>query len=52
MKGTKSVPRANPIDRFNGGPVKFSGASDALYERHLTFDQVASSRGRYSPQWH
>ena len=32
--------RANPLDRFNCGPVTFSGASDALYERHLTFDQV------------
>ena len=32
--------RSNPLDRFNCGPVKFSGGSDALYERHLTFDQV------------
>ena len=34
------MPRPNPLDRFNCGPVTFSGASDALYERHLTFDQV------------
>ena len=34
------MPRPNPLDRFNCGPVKFSGGSDALYERHLTFDQV------------
>lgn len=34
------MPRANPLDRLNCGPVTFSGANDALYERHLTFDQV------------
>jgi starch phosphorylase len=34
------MPRSNPLDRLNCGPVKFSGGSDALYERHLTFDQV------------
>src|SRR4249919_2768054 len=28
------------LDHLNCGPVTFSGASDALYERHLTFDQV------------
>jgi starch phosphorylase len=28
------------LDRFNCGPVTFSGGSNALYERHLTFDQV------------
>ena len=25
---------------LNCGPLKFSGSTDALYERHLTFDQV------------
>jgi glycogen phosphorylase len=30
----------NSLDRFNCGPVTLSGGSDALYERHLTFDQV------------
>jgi hypothetical protein len=34
------MPRPNPLDRLNCGPVEFSGGSDALYERHLTFDQV------------
>jgi len=38
---TQSTPPANSLDRFNCGPVTFSGGSDALYERHLTFDQVA-----------
>src|SRR5262245_47191408 len=32
--------KANLLDRYNCGPVKFSGADNALYERHLTFDQV------------
>ncbi len=31
---------SNPLARFNCGPVKFSGDNNALYERHLTFDQV------------
>ena len=41
MKATPSMPGANPLARFSCGTVTFSGASDALYERHLTFDQVA-----------
>jgi starch phosphorylase len=28
------------LDRLNCGPVTFSGGSNALYERHLTFDHV------------
>src|SRR5688572_11305232 len=28
------------LARYNCGPVKFSGGENALYERHLTFDQV------------
>jgi starch phosphorylase len=40
MKDTKSVSDPHVLDRFNCGPVKFSGADNALYERHLTFDQV------------
>src|SRR6476620_3793997 len=34
------MPRTNPLDRFNCGPVTFSGGTNALYERHLTFDRV------------
>src|SRR6476659_7335366 len=30
----------NLLARYNCGAVKFSGADNALYERHLTFDQV------------
>ena len=37
---SKSKPNANTLDRLNSGPVTFSGSSDALYQRHLTFDQV------------
>jgi starch phosphorylase len=40
MKGTKPMAQANLLDRFNCGPVTFSGGSNALYERHLTFDHV------------
>jgi starch phosphorylase len=34
------MPRSTPFDHLNCGPVSFSGSSDALYERHLTFDHV------------
>ncbi len=40
MKQTHSMNTSNPLARFNCGPVKFSGDNNALYERHLTFDQV------------
>ena len=40
MKEQKPMPEKNPLDRFNCGPVTFSGTDNALYERHLTFDQV------------
>jgi glycogen phosphorylase len=31
------------LRRYNCGPVKFSGNDNALYERHLTFDQVIAA---------
>ena len=37
------MPRSNPFDRFNCGPVSFFGGHDALYERHLTFEQAVPS---------
>jgi starch phosphorylase len=40
MKTPHAMPRESLHDRFNCGPVKFSGENNALYERHLTFDQV------------
>jgi glycogen phosphorylase len=29
------------LEQYSCGPVKFSGHDDALYDRHLMFDQVA-----------
>jgi len=29
------------LEQYSCGPVKFSGRDDALYDRHLMFDQVA-----------
>ena len=34
---------AKLLDQYGCGPVRFSGTSDALYERHLLFD----SGGRF-----
>ena len=31
------------IQQYGCGPVQFSGSNDALYERHLIFDNVVSS---------
>ena len=40
------------LTRYNCGPVKFTGGENALYERHLTFDQLvpvtsATARDRF-----
>ncbi len=45
------------LDRYNRGSVKFSGGDNALYERHLTFDQVipladASPRDKFEAVAH
>ncbi|HZZ73457.1 MAG TPA: glycogen/starch/alpha-glucan phosphorylase [Pirellulales bacterium] len=45
-------PLANLRQQYGCGPVEFSGSGDALYERHLTFDNVvnvakASPREQY-----
>src|SRR5262245_11663307 len=53
-------PSASPealLDRYNCGPVKFSGTDNALYDRHLTFDQVipvesATPRDRFEAVAH
>ncbi len=39
-EGNHLMPGPDSLDRFNCGPVTFSGADNALYERHLTFDQI------------
>src|SRR6266487_6748875 len=28
------------LEQYSGGPVQFTGGDDALYERHLVFDNV------------
>ncbi|RPH51566.1 MAG: glycogen phosphorylase, partial [Planctomycetota bacterium] len=33
-------PLLEVAERYGCGPIRFSGTSDALYERHLTFDDV------------
>ena len=38
------MPAQSPLERFNCGSIKFSGTNNALYERHLTFDQVVPVR--------
>jgi starch phosphorylase len=45
------------LARYNCGPVKFTGGENALYERHLTFDQVipvdsASRRDKFEAVAH
>src|SRR5258705_7074302 len=52
MKETKPKFQENLLDRYNCGSAKFSSADNALYERHLTFDQVipvsaATQRDRF-----
>jgi starch phosphorylase len=40
LEATQPVSHEDLLARFNCGPVKLFGDGDALYERHLTFDQV------------
>lgn len=40
QKGSSGMLKVDLSARYNCGPVKFSGENNALYERHLTFDQV------------
>jgi glycogen phosphorylase len=42
----------NLLDQYGCGPIRFSGHQDALYERHLLFDDVidpvdAGARDRF-----
>ena len=39
---TEALSEATLLAPLNCGPIKFAGSSDALYERHLTFDHVIS----------
>jgi glycogen phosphorylase len=52
-----NMTKEDPLARYNCGPIKFSGGENALYERHLTFDQVipvesASSRDKFEAVAH
>ncbi len=35
-----SNPAPNLLTQYGCGPIRFSGHTDALYERHLLFDDV------------
>ena len=39
-KTTASNELSKLIQRYGCGPVQFTGTNDALYERHLVFDNV------------
>ena len=40
-KTTQHAPQmANLLEQYGGGPIQFTGTDDALYERHLMFDNV------------
>src|SRR5437899_316821 len=45
MKSTKPASREDLLARYNCGPVQFTGGDNALYERHLAFDQVIAAQG-------
>src|SRR5208282_6135743 len=52
IRATRSEIVEKLIAQYGCGPVKFSGADEALYERHLLFDsvtdiKVADARDRF-----
>ena len=51
-ESTKQDPQADLLEQYGCGPIQFSGSQDALYERHLLFDDVidpdaATGRDRF-----
>ena len=38
------VPDRELLTRYGCGPIRFSGRDDALYERHLLFDDVVAPK--------
>ena len=42
MMNPKRTPETDVLDLYSSGSIRFSGAEDALYERHLTFDHVVA----------
>ena len=41
-EGRKAPPLANLLEQYSG-PIQFNGTGDALFEQHLTFDNVADA---------
>jgi starch phosphorylase len=41
-EGTQAVPDPELLTRYGCGPIRFSGHDDALYERHLLFDDIVA----------
>ena len=39
-KATNIVTNLELLDQYGCGPIRFSGNNDALYERHLLFDDI------------
>jgi glycogen phosphorylase len=44
IKAPGAEPIRKPIEQYGCGPVKFNGIADALYKRHLRFDDVVDVR--------
>jgi glycogen phosphorylase len=38
----KLAPNQELLTRYGCGPIRFSGRDDALYERHLLFDDIVA----------
>src|SRR4029077_6901285 len=47
---TGSNERSKLIERYGCGPVQFTGTNDALYERHLVFDNVMDAAAIGAPE--
>jgi starch phosphorylase len=39
-QSTRLEPRQDLLEQYGCGPIRFSGTDDALYERHLLFDDI------------
>ena len=42
LQSTQARPTPNLLEQYGCGPIQFSGSHDALYERHLLFDDVVA----------
>ena len=40
MNEATDIAGPNLLDQYGCGPIRFSGHQDALYERHLLFDDI------------